>query len=250
MVKSEQIVGFVKLLEKFRKTIITMFVIVIIVSSFMYFEADYIIGILSKPVHGVDLYFMRPAEGMMVKMKIAFLGGIIISFPFIAYLLIHETGSRLTVKVRRILYFFVTPVAILLFIMGVLFGYKLLLPSTIDFLLDCGNEFMKANLSGDNYFSFVITMLLTTGLIFELPLFLIALSRINIINSKMLKEKRKIALMVSLIAVALITPSVDAMTFILVALPITGLYEISIWCVYLLEKKDERNQSSKLEKSA
>ena len=245
MIKSEQIVGFTKWMEKFRKTIITMLVIVIIAASLMYFKVDYIIGILAKPIHGVNLYFMTPAEGMMVKMKIAFLGGIVISFPFIAYLLIYQAGSRLTGKVRRILYFFVTPVALLLFSGGVLFGYKLLLPSTIEFLLSCGNDFMKANLSGDNYFSFVGTILLAVGLIFELPLVLISLSRINIVTSKMLKGKRKIALMVSLIAVALIAPSLDAMTFILVTLPIIGLYELSIWCVYLLEKSDKKKQASK-----
>ena len=245
MIKSEQIVGFAKLLEKFRKIIITMLVIVIIAASLMYFEADFIIGILEKPIHGANLYFMAPAEGIMVKMKIAFLGGIVISFPFIAYLLIYQTGSKLTVKVRRILYFFVTPVAVLLFIGGILFGYKLLLPSTIGFLMSSGNEFMKANLSGDNYFSFIETILLAVGLIFELPLVLIALSRINIVNSKMLKGKRKIALMASLIAVAFIAPSLDAMTFVLVTLPIIGLYEISIWCVYLLEKSDKKKQSSK-----
>ncbi|AGK96657.1 twin-arginine translocase subunit TatC [Clostridium pasteurianum] len=246
MIKSEQIVGFAKSLEKFRKIIITMLVIVIIAASLMYFEADFIIGILEKPIHGVNLYFMTPAEGMMVKMKIAFLGGIVISFPFMAYLLIYQAGSRLTGKVRRILYFFVTPVAVLLFIGGAFFGYRLLLPSTIEFLLSCGNDFMKANLSGDSYFSFVETILLAVGLIFELPLVLISLSRINVVNSKMLKGKRKIALMVSLVAVAFIAPSLDAMTFILVALPIIGLYEISIWSVYLLEKSDKKKQSSKV----
>lgn len=250
MIKSEQIVGFAKLLEKFRKIIITMLAIVIIAASLVYFEADFIIGILTEPLHGIKIYFMTPAEGIMVKMKIAFLGGIVISFPFIAYLLIYHAGSRLTRKVRKILYFFVTPVSVLLFIGGVLFGYKLLLPSTISFLMSSGNEFMKANLSGDSYFSFVETILLFVGLIFELPLVLISLSRINIVTSKMLKGKRKIALMVSLIAVALIAPSLDAMTFILVTLPIIGLYEISIWCVYLLEKSDKKKQSSKLNESA
>lgn len=244
MIKSEQIVGFTKLMGKFRKTIITVLVIVIIAASLMYFEADFIIGILTEPLHGIKIYFMTPVEGIMVKMKIAFLGGIVISFPFIAYLLIYKTSSRLTVKVRRILYFFVTPVAVLFFIGGILFGYKLLLPSTISFLMSSGNEFMNANLSGDNYFSFIETILLAVGLIFELPLVLIALSRINIVNSKMLKGKRKIALMISLIAVALIAPSLDAMTFILVTLPIIGLYEISIWGVYLLEKSDKRKRSS------
>lgn len=242
MVKSDQIVQMVRFLEKFRKLIITILLIVIIATTFMYFETDYIINILTKPLNGIKLYFMTPFEGMMTKMKVAFLGGVVVSSPIIAYLLIYMGASKLNKKVRRLLYFVLIPLAIILFIGGILFGYKLLLPSTINFLLNCGNEFMKANLSGSNYFSFIGTLLLTIGLLFELPLVLVALSRIRIINSKMLKRKRKFAIMASLITVAFISPSLDAFTFILVTLPIIALYEISIWCIYILEKGDKRKE--------
>ncbi|MBC2582450.1 twin-arginine translocase subunit TatC [Clostridium sp. DJ247] len=250
MVKSEQIVQTVRFLEKFRKSIIVIFAVIIIATSFMYFQADYIVNILTKPLNGIKLYFMTPVEGIMAKMKVAFLGGVVVSSPIIAYLLISMGASKINKKVRRLLYFVVIPLAVVLFIGGILFGYKFLLPSTINFLLNCGNDFMKANLSGSNYFSFIGTLLLTIGLIFELPLVLIALSRIRIINCKMLKSKRKFAIMVSLITVAFISPSLDALTFILVTLPIIALYEISIWCIYILEKSDKRKEALKLMKSA
>lgn len=250
MIKSEQIVQTVRFLEKFRKAIITIFIIVIIATSFMYFEADYIINILTKPLNGIKLYFMTPVEGIMAKMKVAFLGGVVISSPIIAYLLISMGASKIAKKVRILLYVVVIPLAVALFICGILFGYKLLLPSTIKFLLDCGNDFMKANLSGSDYFSFIGTLMLTIGLLFELPLILIALSRIGIVNYKMLKSKRKFAIMGSLISVAFIAPSLDAFTFILVTLPIIALYEISIWCICLLEKGDKRKKSLQVTESA
>ncbi|MDP4147140.1 MAG: twin-arginine translocase subunit TatC [Bacillota bacterium] len=250
MVKSEQIVKTVRFLEKFRKAIITMIFIVIIASSLTYLEADYIIKILTKPLNGIKLYFMTPVEGFMAKMKVAFLGGVVISAPIIAYVLVVMSASRLSKKAKRLLYFVVIPIAVLLFMGGTLFGYKFLLPSTIKFLIDCGNGFMKANLSGSDYFSFIGTLILGVGILFELPLILIALSRIGIVNYKMLEGKRKFAIMCSLITVAFISPSLDAFTFTLVTLPIIALYEISIWCIYLLEKSDKRKNSRGLPKSA
>jgi len=242
MVKSEQIIHIAHFLEKFRKVIIGMFVIVIIATSAMYFQVDYIINILIKPLNGIDLYFMTPVEGFMAKMKVAFLGGVIVSSPIITYLLISIGASKIDKKVRRLIYFVVIPLAVALFIGGILFGYKFLLPSTIGFLLACGNDFMKATLSGNDYFSFIGTLLLTIGILFELPLILIALSRLGIVNSKMLKTKRKFAVMLSLITVAIVSPSLDAVTFILVTMPIIALYEISIWCIYLLEKRDKAHK--------
>ncbi|MFT8351036.1 twin-arginine translocase subunit TatC [Clostridium saccharoperbutylacetonicum] len=242
MVKSEQIVHIAHVLEKFRKVIIGIFAIVIIATAAMYFQVDYIIKILIKPLNGIDLYFMTPVEGFMAKMKVAFLGGVIVSSPIITYLLISIGASKINKKVRRLLYFVVIPLAVALFIGGISFGYKFLLPSTIGFLLDCGNDFMKATLSGSDYFSFIGTLLLTIGILFELPLILIALSRLRIVNSKMLKTKRKFAVMLSLITVAIVSPSLDAVTFILVTMPIIALYEISIGCIYLLEKRDKAHK--------
>jgi sec-independent protein translocase protein TatC len=250
MIKSEQIVQIVRSLERLRKVIITILMVVIIATAVMYFEADYIINILTKPLNGINLYFMTPVEGIMAKMKVAFLGGVVVSSPIIVYLLLSTGASKIDKKVRRLLYFVIIPLAVMLFIGGMLFGYKFLLPSTIKFLLDCGNDFMKANLSGSDYFSFIGTLLLTIGLLFELPLVLIALSRINIVNCKMLKNKRKFAIMVSLITVAFVSPSLDAVTFILVTMPIIALYEISIWCIYLLEKSDNRKEALKLMQNA
>lgn len=242
MIKSEQIVQTVRFLEKFRKAIITMFIVVIIATVLVYSEAGYIIDILVKPLKGASLYFISPVEGMVAKMRVAFFGGIVIASPILAYIIIYTAASKLSKKIRRLLYFIVVPSAVILFIGGILFGYKFIFSSTIEFLLDSGDEFMKANLSGNDYFSFVGTFMLTIGVIFELPLVLIALSKIGIISSKMLKAKRKFAIMFSLITVALVSPTVDAFTFILISLPIIALYEISIWCIYLLERSARKKK--------
>lgn len=242
MIKSEHIVGIVHWIEKIRKTIIAMLIIVIIATSLVYFISDNIISILEEPLNGLQLFFMTPVEGLMAKLKVAFFGGITTSSPFWIYIIISLLGKNIGKKKRILLYFLIIPFAVSLFVGGMFFGYKMILPSTIKFLLQCSNGYMKPTLSGSDYFSFIGTLLLTIGLIFELPLVLIALSSIGIITSKMLIGKRKVAVMVSLIAIALLSPALDAFTYILVTLPIVILYESSIWCIYILEKGRKRKQ--------
>lgn len=186
---------------------------------------------------------MTPSEGLMAKVKVSFLGGLVIVSPVIIFLLIRFTGPILTKKTKRLLIFLIIPLSFVLFSTGMSFAYKFVLPSTIRFLIDCGAGFMKPTLSADEYFSFIGTLLLCVGLIFELPLILIALSRIGLITSKMLKDKRKFAVLLSFLCIALMAPSLDAFTFILVTFPILFLYEISILSIFLLEKKDKRKKS-------
>ena len=242
MIKSELIVQAAKWLEKFRKIILWIILIVIAAASLVYVESNFVINILTIPLNGVQLHFMTPAEGLMAKVKVSLLGGLIIASPIIIFLIIRFTGPALSKKTKRLLIFLIIPLSFILFGAGMCFAYKLVLPSTIKFLVDCGAGFMLPTLSADEYFSFIGTLLFCVGLIFELPLILIALSRIGIITSKMLKHKRKIAILLSFLSIALMAPTLDAFTFILVTLPILFLYEISIWCIVLLEKKDKRKK--------
>jgi sec-independent protein translocase protein TatC len=244
MIKSDQLINAVHFLEKFKKAIITMFIIVIIASLLVYIKVDDIIAILTKPLNGVQLFFMTPVEGLMTKMKVSFFGGIIISAPLILYKIIALASSKLLKRTIRIIYFVVVPLSIILFLVGLNFGYKLILPSTIKFLLACGNGFMKPTLSGSEYFSFISTLLITIGLIFEVPVVLIALSRIGLVTSKMLMGTRKLAIMLSLISIALVAPALDAFTFILVTSPVIVLYELSIWCIFFLERKKRKNANA------
>ena len=246
MIKSELIVQAAHWIERFRKIIIWIILIIIAAASLVYIEANLLINILTKPLDGIQLHFMTPSEGLMAKLKISFLGGLVIASPVIIFLIIRLTGPMLTKKTKLLLIFLIIPLSFILLVGGMSFGYILVIPSTIKFLIDCGAGFMQPTLSANEYFSFVGTLLFCVGLIFELPLILIALSRIGIITSKMLKKKRKIAILLSFIGIALIAPTLDAFTFILVTLPIIVLYEISIWSIFLLEKKDEQKKKKEL----
>ncbi|MCB2292800.1 twin-arginine translocase subunit TatC [Clostridium algoriphilum] len=246
MIKSELIVQAAHWLERFRKIILWVILIIIAAASLVYLESNLLINILAKPLNGIQLHFMTPTEGLMAKIRVSFLGGLIVASPVVIFLIIQATGPIITKKIKKLLIFVILPLSFILFVFGMYFGYTLVLPTTIKFLMDTSDGFMKPILSANEYFSFIGSLLFCIGVIFELPLILIALSRIGIINSNMLKKARKMTILLSFIAAAIITPSSDAFTLTIVTLPILVLYEISIWSIFLLEKKDKRRKSKEL----
>ena len=246
MINSESIVKVAHLLEKSRKIILWIVIIVIASATLVYFKVNSLIYILAKPLNGIQLHFMTPSEGVMAKLKVSFLGGLVLALPVIIFLIIRLTGHTLTKKVKRLLIFLIIPLSFTLFSLGMYFGYTLVIPTTIKFLIDSGDGFMTPTLSANEYFSFIASMLFCIGVIFELPLILIALSRIGVITSKMLKSARKMTILLSFVGATIITPSSDAFTLTIVTMPILVLYEISIWAIFLLEKRDKRKKSKEI----
>ncbi|MBU3159717.1 twin-arginine translocase subunit TatC [Clostridium frigoris] len=248
MIKSEVIVQAAHWFRKSRKIIIWIIIIIIAAASLVYLKSSLLINVLAKPLNGIQLHFMTPSEGLMAKVSVSFLGGLVIASPVILLLVMKAIGSILTKKIKRLLVFVIIPLSFSLFVFGMYFGYTLVLPTTIKFLMDTSDGFMQPILSASEYFSFIGLLLFCIGVIFELPLILIALSRIGIINSKMLKKARKMTILISFIVAALITPSSDAFTLIVVTMPIVVLYEISVLSIFLLEKNDKRKKKKNLKK--
>ncbi|MFN6378428.1 MAG: twin-arginine translocase subunit TatC [Flavobacteriales bacterium] len=162
-------------------------------------------------------------------------GGIILSFPWIIYQLWSfikpGLNAREIASVRGIVFYIS-----LLFFLGVFFGYYILCPLSITFL---GNfEFSDVPVTSTvlSYLKLNTSLLLGTGLIFQLPVLMYFLGQLGIVTSALLKKYRKHALVVNLIAAAIITPP-DITSQILVALPILLLYEISILVVARVERK-------------
>lgn len=99
---------------------------------------------------------------------------------------------------------------------------------------------MKPVISGSSYISFCVLMLFTVGIIFELPFIMVMLYRLGIVKSGTLREKRKMAIIVVLIILAVLTPTPDAFTLLAISLPVILLYEVSIWWIFIMEKKSFR----------
>jgi sec-independent protein translocase protein TatC len=166
---------------------------------------------------------------------VVIVGGVILAFPWVVYQLwcfIRPGLNAREISSVRGIVFYIS----LLFFLGVFFGYYILCPLSITFL---GNfEFSDVPVTSTvlSYLKLNTSLLLGTGLIFQLPVLMYFLGQLGIVTSALLKKYRRHALVVNLIAAAIITPP-DITSQILVALPILLLYEISILVVGRVERK-------------
>lgn len=162
-------------------------------------------------------------------MWVAFISGFVVSFPYIIWELWRFIKPALTTTERKFangIVFYTS----FLFLTGVLFGYYVITPMTVNFL---GSYQVSAQVSNtitlDSFISTVTTMTLIAGIVFELPMLVYFLTRIGILTPKFMREYRRHALVVILILSAVITPTSDVTTLMLVAIPLYVLYEISIF---------------------
>jgi sec-independent protein translocase protein TatC len=122
------------------------------------------------------------------------------------------------------------------FAIGILFAYYVALPVGFKFLLGFATDFIKPLPSMKEYLSFSIKFLLAFGLIFEFPVVLVLLARIGVVDAKTLARHRKYAILLIFIFAAIVTPP-DIVSQVIVALPMIGLYELSILLSKLFGKK-------------
>ncbi len=165
----------------------------------------------------------------MTHMWVAFVIGFIIAFPYFIWEIWRFVKPALSDKEKKYsrgIVFFTS----LLFLIGLLFGYYVIAPLSINFL---GNYQVSPEvhntISLDSYINTVTILSLSTGLVFELPMIVYFLSKIGFITPEFMRKYRKHAMVVNLIIAAFITPSPDVTSQMLVAIPLFILYEISIY---------------------
>jgi sec-independent protein translocase protein TatC len=171
-------------------------------------------------------------------MYFAFIGGLVIAFPYVFYQIwtfVKPALKQEELNVSKGVLFFGS----LLFFLGIAFGYYLISPLCVQFF---GNYSMSADIKNDftinSYISVITTTTLFSGLFFELPIVMYILTKLGIVSPDILKRLRKHALVVILILAAIITPP-DVVSQIIVAIPIMGLYEIGI----LVSKRVVKNRN-------
>lgn len=176
-------------------------------------------------------------------MVAAGVAGLILGFPYLLWEIWRFVKPALTNKERGYTRGIVLS-ASLLFFCGVAFGYFILSPLSINFLGSYQvSEEVKNAITIDSYISIVTLMTIACGVVFELPILVFFLTKIGIITPKFMRTYRKHAFIVNLIIAALITPSPDVTSQILVAIPLFLLYEFSIFVSVVVAKKEEKLKS-------
>jgi sec-independent protein translocase protein TatC len=234
-------------LQELRKRLILSFIAVGGGFVLCYAFAEKIFDILAAPLlnmmpAGGSLIFTSVAEAFFTYMKVAFISGLILASPFVLYQIWAFVAPGLYRHEKKYVVPFVLAGSFF-FAIGILFAYYVALPVGFKFLLGFATDFIKPLPSMKEYLSFSIKFLLAFGLVFEFPVVLVLLARIGVVDAKTLARQRKYAILLIFIFAAILTPP-DIISQLIVALPMIGLYELSILLSKLFGKKSSPAQPS------
>ena len=174
-----------------------------------------------------ELQIISPTEPFTVYMKVALYIAIAIAMPVLVYQLMAFVSPGLTYRERRYI-FLAIPFIMLSFLSGVIFAFFILVPRALQFLSTFGGSIFEWNPRASDVLQFYMTLMLGVGLIFELPIVMYALALIGAMNAKRYGRFRKFAIILSMVAAAIITPTPDPFNMALVAIPTYVLYELGI----------------------
>jgi sec-independent protein translocase protein TatC len=178
------------------------------------------------------LQVLGPTEGIIAYFRVALMLGAIIAIPVLTYQILMFVVPGLTRKERRFV-LMALPAITLLFLTGVAFAWFGLMPPALGFLQGFMPTLFKPEWTADLYLSFITALIFWMGVAFEMPLVLFVLALLGFVRAGTLARNWRIAVVLSSIAAAFITPTVDPVNMMLVMIPLLGLYLISIGLVWL-----------------
>lgn len=221
-------------LTELRKRLIISILAIVVGFCIAYYYVDDLLNIIIAPAG--KLYYMRPTEAFFTYMKVSLVAGILVASPIWLYEVWAFIIPALTKREKKVTNWLL-PFAIILFFIGVLFSYFLVLPAAVRFFIGFATPELQPLFSIGQYVDFVIAFILPFGIIFELPIVMIILAKLNLITSDFLKKKRKIFLFLAFVIGAIISPTPDMFSQTMIALPMILLYEISLRIVAHIMRK-------------
>ncbi|HUH66912.1 MAG TPA: twin-arginine translocase subunit TatC [Syntrophales bacterium] len=245
----EEKMPFTSHLEELRKRIVRILIAAAIGFGACWYFKEWLFQVITRPLYQVlppnsyMIYTSLP-EAFFNYMKICFYASLFLTSPYILYQVWKFVSPGLYRSEKKYMLPFVIASTIL-FICGILFGYYLALPPAFSFFVEFSSDFLKPMFTLREYLSLSLKLLLAFGVSFELPVVIFFLAKMGVVTSKMLSKNRRYAILLIFIAAAILTPSPDAFTQIVMAVPLIGLYEIGILVARLAEKKRPREEEKK-----
>ena len=219
-----------------RSSLLKCVIAFLIALPISYFLTKYAFEALTLPVPGIKLIYTEITEMLGTYFKVTLVIALILVLPYITYRVIYFIRPALTVNERRYVYALL-PTVVICFLIGAAFAYFVLLPPALNFLFTFGSDIAEPMIKVGNYVSVVTTLLFWIGICFEIPIILFFLSKIGIIQPNWLSKFRKSAYLIAFILGAFITPTMDPINQLIVAIPIIILYEFGIILAKLARRK-------------
>ncbi len=220
-------------LEELRRRLIICVIVVGIASIIAYFNIQPLLNWLIRPVGTV--VFTKPTEAFTAGLKLAFFIGLFVSMPVILFHVWRFISPALHQNEKRSL-FWVVPVSVVMFAIGMAFAYFVAIPAGLQFLLSYGTSQIQPYISVSSYISFLTFFVLAFGLIFQLPVAIALLSVAGFVSPKYLRQNRRFAIVAVFVVSAVFTPTPDVFNQCIMAIPLYILFEMSILLSVMLFK--------------
>jgi len=200
---------------------------------------DHLVEWLKEPLpDDKKLVTLGVTEPFTTSIKLSFYAAIAVALPVLLYQLWSFLAPAVDESTQRVVSVFVG-LATALFAGGLVFGYTVVLPRALSFLTEYDDELYDVQIRASYYYGFVSLALLGMALVFELPIFILALVRLRVLTSDRLRRNRRIGIFL-VVFIAALLPTVDPVSLAFEAIPMVILFELSIWLAVLMERRWER----------
>jgi sec-independent protein translocase protein TatC len=221
-------------IEELRQRIFLLFWVILLLTGVAFIEVKDLVRILELPVQNVKFFQISPGEYFISTIKISFYTGLLFSSPFVIGQLILFLLPGLTKKETKIILPLLLS-SLLLFGLGLAFSYYTLIPAALNFFLNYSEEVLEPLWSFDQYFEFILVLFYSTGLAFQIPILQILIGLLNIVSAKQMLGAWRYVILLSTILGAILTPSTDPLTQLLLSLAILLLYFSGLAILFLIK---------------
>lgn len=234
---------FLDHLEDLRRMVVRMAIALGVSMLVAFIFRGQLAEFIQAPLLAVDpsrvdnLQSLGVADSMTISLKLAFYAGLVISFPVLLYFLAEFIMPALTKREQRVV-LLASGVGFGLFLVGVVFSYFVVLPAALEFFFhDAQMMQWRPTWTVREYYSFATQFTLAFGLAFELPVVVLALVKVGLLEHEQMKNTRPYAVVVIFLLAAVITPTTDVFTLVLMGGPMVLLYEACIWIARWMERR-------------
>ncbi|WP_034328096.1 twin-arginine translocase subunit TatC [Alkaliphilus transvaalensis] len=228
-------------LEELRKRVMIIAITMIVGALISYQYIDVLIKVITKPASQLDFIYLSPPELFLAYIKISLVVGIVVTLPITLFQIWLFIKPGLTKKERRNLLITLF-MAIIFFLLGIVFAYFVIIPITIQFFVRMSTQQIEPLFSFANYITFISSLLLSFGLTFEMPLLILLLTQLNLVTISTLKKSRKFLILAIFIVAAILTPP-DIISQGLMAAPMLLLFEFSLVISSMIHRKKQKTKS-------
>lgn len=234
--------SFIGHLTDLRRVIIQSLIVLLVFTISCWFFSGRILDLLVKDLPVDSLYFSSPIEAFMVRMKISLVLGVMLAFPFVLFKVWSFVAPGLFSHERKRVYPLVVASSAL-FYLGVSFCYVILIPIVLRFLIGFGTDYLNPLLSVSAYFGFVARLCFVFGVVFQIPIVVLILSSMGLVTPRFLLKQWRYGVLVIFVGSAVLTPP-DAISLLLMALPILLLYILSILVAFVVVRKKRKQEDT------